>query len=59
MKDGACSALKEYVENKRVSLLVSLGKVLNRVALHLSDSTGSNRWQFDSMTEKVTLLSPG
>jgi len=32
---------------------------LTGLPLSLSSSTGSNRWQLDSKTEKVTSLSPG
>jgi len=38
------------------SLVVFLGKALNGL---LSGYTGSNRWQLDSKTEKVTSLSSG
>jgi len=32
---------------------------INKIALTLSSSTGCNRWQLDSKTEKVTSLSTG
>jgi len=44
---------------RQVRLLCPWARHLTGLSLPLSGYTGSNRWQLDSKTEKVTSLSPG
>jgi len=44
---------------QQVRLLCLWARHLTELPLPLSGKTGSNRWQLDSKTEKVTSLFPG
>jgi len=45
--------------DRQIRLMCLCARNLTGLPLLLSGKTGSNRWQLDSKTEKVTTLSPG